>query len=225
MFRTVMRLLLAVALLSGALGLKPAEATNHNRDVYGCDPENPVVQDLQHRVQEALDVVYPNLAVLASQGYFPYYDAAIPLVTGYSHWLNPWYFDKGIGVDPLRPQSVLVDEWGRPFGMMFIGDIDVEGEALYLNDDGTECRPWHDHADAAARSYFWYYRILWQGNTTPPERTPEMMHVWYGNSRGVFAHDPPPAEEKKGPGVPPLPWKCTDYMREQGWCPSERVPE
>lgn len=220
-----MSVVLAGALAAGVLWAGPAYAA---LDVYGCDPTHAAVTDLQSRVRWSLDNLYRNVGSLAAAGYFPYYDVPVAGVTGYSHWLNPWYFDKGIYLDPLRPQSVLVDPFQRPIGVMFIEDIEPDSPGskrpLYVDgstDPASECMPWHGHADDAARSFFWYYRILWQGNFEYPDQTPSMMHVWYNNERGVFAHEPPASS--RTPHLPPLPWRCTDVMTRNGWCPSDNA--
>jgi len=151
-----------------------------------------------------------------ARGYFPYYDAFIPVpepATRVSHWLNPWFFNDGDVLDPKRPEGILLDEWYRPIGFMFISDIGKPGPAVYVAEDGTVCRPWHPHDDEAARSFYAYYRVLWQGRFDVPEQTPEMMHVWVKNRHGTFsAHDYPPPEDREG-FPPPLPWHCTPSIK------------
>ena len=230
---------MAVAVVLGALASLPTaapadEAPHHE---MGCAEDYPRVVELRNQVREVLSSTYRNLPQVLAAGYIPYFDAVVPygnttpypngtetgipyLERGYpdpqtwvKHYVQPWWMDDGDNMNPLRPESLLLDEWDRPIGMMFIADIDTEGEALYVNEDGTPCHPWHEHVDDAALYAFWGYRYFFKGNAEQPSETPPMMHVWVSNSAGTFAHEYPKVEEREGP-PPPLPWSCTPTMEE-----------
>jgi hypothetical protein len=187
----------------------------HGEHAAGCDENHPAVLELKARVKRALERSYPNVLALLARGYFPYYDAVIPYPTPQTrvqHWLHPWYFNDGDNLDPDAPEGILLDEWFRPIGVMFISDIGVAGPPVYV-EDGVACRPWHPHDDDAARSFYAFYRVFWQGRTDVPDQTPEMMHVWLNNPYGTFsAHEYPPPEAREG-FPPPTPWRCTPGMR------------
>jgi hypothetical protein len=127
--------------------------------------------------------------------------------------LNPHYIDNGVVLDPRTPEAILLDGWwGHPIGMMFINDAGRPPRAVYENEDGTECSPWHPHTDYPARFGWWWYRAVYDGEPGEfPDQTPEMMHVWaIDNPHGVYAaHDYPPRENRPGP-PPPIP----SYFRE-----------
>lgn len=231
---------LLVAVAFATLASIPSVATadgGHDHQV-GCDENHPVVVDLRARVAEVLSGPYRNLASILAAGYVPYFDAVVPygnttpwpagVETGLpylneggpdprtwvKHYIQPWWMDDGDNLNPLRPESILLDEWDRPIGVMFIADLDTEGDSLYVNEDQTRCHPWHKHVDEAAVYAFWGYRYFFKGDPEQPQETPPMMHVWTRNAGGTFAHEYPSAEEREGP-PPPGPYSCTPSM-EQG---------
>lgn len=232
-----MRRLLVIGLVAALLSTSAsaiADEGDHDHE-SGCAEDHPVVVDLRARVSEVLSSVYTNLASVLAAGYVPYFDAVVPygnttpwpggVETGLpyfnegapdprtwvKHYVQPWWMDDGDNLNPLKPESLLLDEWDRPIGVMFIADLDTPGDALYVNDDGTVCHPWHAHVDDAALYAFWGYRYFFKGNSERPTETPPMMHVWVSNSHGTFAHEYPEASERQGP-PPPTPWSCTPTM-------------
>lgn len=238
--RKCSRVAIAIAALLALLASLPTAAPadeGHDHET-GCDEDHPVVVDLRNRVREVLSSSYTNLASVLAAGYIPYFDAVVPYgnttpypggtrtglpyfdrgypdpQTWVKHYIQPWWMDDGDNLNPLRPESLLLDEWDRPIGVMFIADLDTEGDALYVNDDGTPCHPWHAHVDEAAVYAFWGYRYFFKGNAERPTETPPMMHVWaVENSAGTFAHEYPSPDERQGP-PPPTPWQCTPTMEE-----------
>ena len=194
----------------GEEGAEDHDGHDHANMYAGCDDDHPETQRLRAEVQHSLTHLYPDPAMLIAQGYIPYFDAQIPgavATEGIGHWLNPEYIDNGVELDPTRPESILTDEWHRPIGVMFIENNDGQDPTpVYVNDDGTECSPWHPHTDMPARIGWWYYRQLHDGaayndgEVVPDEVTPAMMHMWaVDNPNGVYAaHDYPPADSREG---------------------------
>lgn len=226
------------ALLTVSVTAVADEGHDHSS---GCDEMHPVVVDLRTRVAEALDSAYSNLASVLAAGFVPYFDAVVPYgnptpwpggvttpvpyleggrpdpETWVKHYIQPDWMNDGDNVNPMRPEALLLDEWDRPIGMMFIADLETEGDDLYVtvNEDGTEtrCHPWHEHVDDGAVYAFWAYRYFYTGNPEQPSETPPMMHVWVNNRAGTFAHEYPEAYGRQGP-PPPTPRECTPSMRE-----------
>jgi len=196
-------------------------ATDHHAHT-GCADDHPATKAFVERVRFALDELYTDVGTLVARGYIPYFDALIPGGypvgggDGISHWIRPQYIEDGVNLDPLRPETVLLDDWWRPIGMMFIGDPNKETPPVYVNADGTPCSPWHPHTDYPARFGWWWYRMVYddaasEGDMGLPEKTPVMMHVWgIDNPHGVYsAHKYPPRESREGP-PPPL----SSYFRD-----------
>lgn len=154
--------------------------------------------------------VYNDVVVLTAMGYHPYFDIIIP---GITHWLKPQFIDDGVMMDPTRPESILVDAWNRPVGVMFIEESSRPGPAVYTVQPGEgyeisgngQCYPWHPHTDAPARFGWMWYRAMYDGSAQDgsmeyPDETPAMMHVWVNNPNGVYnAHDYPESEGPPGP--------------------------
>ena len=232
---------LALVLTLSSVGTNAIADQGHDHS-SGCREDHPAVVDLRRRVKRVLSGPYSNLASVLAAGYVPYFDAVVPYgnpkpwpggaetgipylneghpdpQTWVKHYIQPDWMDDGDNLNPLKPESLLLDEWDRPIGVMFIADLDTEGAALYLEDvngDGVAevCRPWHAHVDEAALYAFWGYRYLYKGNPERPKETPPMMHVWVSNRAGTFAHEYPEAGERHGP-PPPTPRACTPSMRE-----------
>ena len=186
---------------------------DHHLHAAGCADDHPVTVRLVRDVQANLVSTYKDIAALVALGYHPYFDSLVPGGyppggEGISHWINPNYIDDGVILDPQRPETVLLDDWNWPIGMMFINDPGVAPTPVYSNEDGSVCSPWHPHTDAPARFGWYYYRAVYDREMEDevPAQTPEMMHVWaIHNPAGVYAaHDYPPREERAGaPG--PIP--------------------
>lgn len=199
-------------------GTEHASAGDGHGHATGCDDNHPATRALVKEVQESLATTYKDIAALIALGYHPYFDFLVPGGyppggEGISHWLNPNYIDDGIVLDPRRPESVLLDNWNWPIGVMFITDPDVAPPPVYVNDDGTACSPWHPHTDVPARFGWYYYRAVYDRQVEGdfPAQTPEMMHVWaIPNPAGVYAaHNYPPATSRRGaPG--PIPSYFSD---------------
>ena len=178
-----------------------------------CADDHPVSKALVAEVQGELATTYKDIAALVALGYHPYFDSLVPGGyppggEGISHWINPNYINDGVVLDPQQPETILLDDWNWPIGMMFINDPGVPPKPVYANADGTTCSPWHPHTDYPARFGWYYYRAMYerQMEGEVPEQTPEMMHVWaIPNAKGVYAaHDYPKREVRKGaPGPMP----------------------
>lgn len=195
-----------------------AAAMGEAHHATGCADDHPRSVSLVAEVQGELATTYKDVATLVALGYHPYFDSLVPGGyppggEGISHWINPNYIDDGVVLDPQRPETILLDNWNWPIGMMFINDPGVPPVPVYVNGDGTACSPWHPHTDAPARFGWYYYRAVYDRELEGevPEQTPEMMHVWaLPNPAGVYAaHDYPPTEVRQGaPG--PLPSYFSD---------------
>jgi hypothetical protein len=197
----------------GHAGHDPGVAAGDHHHATGCADDHPTTLGLVGEVQGELATTYKDIAALVALGYHPYFDSLVPGGyppggEGISHWINPNYIDDGVVLDPQRPETILLDDWYWPIGMMFINDPGVAPVPVYVNDDGTACSPWHPHTDAPARFGWYYYRAVYDRSMEGevPAQTPEMMHVWaIPNPAGVYAaHDYPPREERAGaPGPVP----------------------
>lgn len=182
---------------------------------YDCDENNPAVKAEVNGVKDALANLYPDISTMAARGYLPYIDAPLFGMSGrQGHWLNPAYIQDGHVMDPKRPEGILVDRWNRPIGVMFIADDpDVPGPDMYVDQTtGVACNGWHYHGELAADAYWYAYKYLYSGDTLngdlqPPDRTPDLMHVWAygasscdkpGNFKYQFQHEEPPAEFMPG---------------------------
>lgn len=195
----------------GGHGTGAAVGDHHH--ATGCADDHPATLSIVRAVQGELATTYKDIAALVALGYHPYFDSLIPGGyppggEGISHWINPNYIDDGVILDPHRPETILLDNWNWPIGMMFINDPGVPPVPVYVNPDGTACSPWHPHTDAPARFGWYYYRAMYDRELEGevPAQTPEMMHVWaISNPAGVYAaHDYPPSEERAGaPGPAP----------------------
>jgi hypothetical protein len=185
---------------------------------YQCDGENPIVKDMITGVRRSLSTIYPNITVMEARGYFPYADAPLFGLSGrQGHWINPSYigdiYPAGHPkagqprlMDPEYPESILVDRWNRPIGVMFIADDPyVPGPDMYVDEDtGIPCNGWHYHTETTADAYWYAYKYGWSGDVQngdvlPPDRTPDLMHVWrYGEYKYQWDHKAPPQEQMPG---------------------------
>jgi len=181
---------------------------------YFCDENRPEVQSVVKGVKHSLSVIYPDITTMEARGYFPYADAPMFGLSGrQGHWINPGYIGDGHVMDPDRPESILVDKWNRPIGVMFIADDpDVPGPDMYVADNGVPCNGWHYHGEALADAYWYAYKYGYSGDVQngdlqPPDRTPDLMHVWaFGasacdgpdNFKYQFQHAVPPAQFMPG---------------------------
>ena len=211
--RRRLALFLAVAALAGTAASPIARAAGEHVHHGACDDSHAEVVELVEATRSALAELYPDGPTMMAKGYIPYFDAAVPGGyppggSGVSHWLNPDYIGDGILLDPTRPESILMDEWYRPIGAMFIADDGVEPPPVYVNEDGSHCHPWHPHTDAPATFSWWFYRTMYRDGPVEAEHdmrqeTAEMMHLWtIHNPHGVFAgHDYPPPSSRQGPPV------------------------
>lgn len=239
----LMRRALAAALIATLAAVTPNAVAEGDHDhEAGCDENHQVVVDLRSRVADALSGPYRNLASILSAGFVPYFDAVVPygnpkpwpgdIQTGLpyfneghpdpdtwvKHYIQPDWMNDGVNLDPMVPEALLLDAWDHPIGVMFIADLETEGDILYAEDEDV-CHPWHQHVDDAAVYMFWAYRYMYTGNPDQPSDTPPMMHVWVNNSLGTFAHEYPPADERQGP-PPNTPRKCTPQMEtDPVWAP------
>jgi hypothetical protein len=159
---------------------------------FACEESRPEVQRVVQGVKHSLKVIYPNITTLIARGYFPYADAPLLGLSGrQGHWINPGYLEDGRLMDPDRPESILVDRWNRPIGVMFIADDPHEpGPDLYVAEDGTPCNAWHYHSEITADAYWYAYKYAYSGDTQegdlqPPDRTPDLMHVWAYGADGI----------------------------------------
>ncbi|MDX6671496.1 MAG: hypothetical protein QOI91_1859 [Solirubrobacteraceae bacterium] len=197
--------------------------TSHS---YDCQEGRPAVQAVVNGVKDSLKYSYPDISTMAARGYAPYPDAfLLGLSGGQGHWLNPGFLEDGHIMDPKRPEGILVDRYQRPIGVMFIADDPhVPGPDMYVDDaTGVPCNGWHYHGEITADAYWYAYKYGWSGDTQtalgsgdlsklqPPDRTPDLMHVWAYGADGVapdgtqlfkyqFQHATPPAKY-----MPPAP--------------------
>lgn len=222
-----------VGSLSGGVEQPPA---------YVCDQNRPEVRDIIAGTRDAFDNIFPNITAMAARGYLPYVDAPLFGLSGrQGHWLNPNFigdkYPKGHPkegqprlMDPKRPEGILVDRWNRPIGAMFIADDPyVPGPNLYMdNETNVACNAWHYHTETLADAYWYAYKYgysgdIQEGDIEPPDRTPDLMHVWrYGEYKYQFNHKAPPQDQMPGdpdsvedvqsivggprvPGMPPPP--------------------
>jgi hypothetical protein len=93
---------------------------------------------------------------------------------------------------------------------MFIEDAPNQaGPDLYVSSDGVPCNGWHYHGETLADAYWYAYKYGYSGDTQngdlqPPDRTPDLMHVWaYGADTEAtfkyqFQHGVPPANLMPG---------------------------
>jgi len=181
---------------------------------YNCDENRPEVQKIVKGVKHSLAYIYPSISVMEARGYLPYADAPLfGLSGGQGHWINPGYIQDGHMMDPDRPESILVDKWNRPIGVMFIEDNPgIAGPDMYVSEDGVPCNGWHYHGEALADGYWYAYKYLYSGDVErgdlqPPDRTPDLMHVWAygasacdhaGNFKYQFQHAEPPTQYMPG---------------------------
>ena len=183
-----------------------------------CDPNNPIVKDKIAGVKRALTVTYPDISTMLARGYLPYADAfAFGFSGRQGHWINPSYIEDVYPpghpqagqprlMDPDYPESILVDRWNRPIGAMFIADDPyVRGPDMYVDEEtGVPCNGWHYHTETLADAYWYAYKYLYSGDTfegdiEPPNRTPDLMHIWrYGDFSDQFTHKAPPQEKMPG---------------------------
>jgi hypothetical protein len=170
---------------------------DHANMYAGCDDDHPESVALRGAVSDSLSSLYTDVATLVAKGYVPYPDIILP---GITHWLKPpQIYDERV-MDPLAPEAVLTDVWHRPVGMMFVEHPDEPAPAVYVNDDGTECYPWHPHTDAPAVFAWNAAELVYQQNPEYEDVTPAMMHVWVDNPHGMYAaHDYPPPSDPPGP--------------------------
>lgn len=176
---------------------------------YVCDENNPAVRYVIDGVRDSLKTRFPDMATMAARGYAPYIDAPIAMQQGQGHWLNPNFLRDGHMMDPRYPEGILVDKWNRPIGVMFIADDPyIPGPDMYVAEDGTPCNAWHYHTETAADAYWYLYKYLWtkdiqNGDIEPPDRTPDLMHVWaYGDYKYQWNHGTPPKSQLPGDPKP-----------------------
>ena len=182
-------------------------------NMAGCADDHPETVAFQEACRDALEAEYPTVGTLIDREFVPYFDTVLSGESnGYSHWLSPEFIGDDVTLDPERPESVLVDNasW-QPIGVMFIATHEGEAfeppPAVHGGDDPDEerCAPWHYHAGLPDRFAWWYYRQVYErdyeeGEFRLPCRTPCMMHVWtIPNPNGVYAHGPPPSDERDEP--------------------------
>lgn len=209
---------------------------------YICDENRPEVQEMIQGVRDSLTNIYPNITTMVARGYAPYADAPLFGFSGrQGHWLNPGYvgdvYPAGHPkagqpriMDPKHPEGILVDRWNRPIGVMFIADDPyVPGPDMYVDEvTGVPCNGWHYHTETLADTYWYAYKYGWSGDVQngdvmPPDRTPDLMHVWrYGEYKYQWDHNAPPQDQMPGdpqsandalqivggyraPGTPPSP--------------------
>jgi hypothetical protein len=185
---------------------------------YICGENRPEVKEVITGVKRSLSTIYPNISTMAARGYAPYVDAPLFGLSGrQGHWLNPAYVEdvypaghpkagKPRLMDPEHPESILVDRWNRPIGVMFIADDPYKpGPDLYVDEEtGVPCNAWHYHTELAADAYWYAYKYGWsgdiqEGKIDPPDRTPDLMHVWrYGDYKHQWNHNAPPQEQLPG---------------------------
>ena len=184
---------------------------------FSCEESRPEVQELITGVRRSLTTIYPDITTMAARGFFPYIDAPLfGLSGGQGHWINPGHIEDVYPeghpkagqprlADPEYPESILVDRWNRPIGIMFIGDgPDKETPDIYESDEGVPCNPWHHHTETAADAYWYAYKYGWsgdiqEGDVMPPDRTPDLLHVWrYGDYQYQWNHKTPPQEQMPG---------------------------
>jgi len=169
-----------------------------------CDDAHYETREIQYRVRTALESQYPTVGSLIDDGFVPYFDFLVEDAT-WSHWLHPEYVgDDGV-LDPVRPESVLVDhEYWRPMGVMFVATPGGERldppPAVYADSDG-ECTPWHAHVGFPGRYAWAKYRAAYGHDAEWPCRTPWMMHVWNYADERVYAHGAPD-DRGGGPAEP-----------------------
>jgi hypothetical protein len=185
---------------------------------YVCDEDNPVVKSIIGGVRDSLTNVFPDITTMAARGFAPYADAPLFGFSGrQGHWLNPNYIGDVYPaghpkagqprlMDPYHPESILVDRWNRPIGVMFIADDPyVPGPDMYVDEEtGVPCNGWHYHTEIMADSYWYAYKYLYsgdlaEGDIEPPDRTPDLMHVWrYGDYKYQWNHAAPPQDQMPG---------------------------
>ena len=185
---------------------------------YTCKEDRPEVQAMITGVRSSLSTIYPDITTMIARGYFPYADAPLFGLSGrQGHWINPGYIEDVYPeghpkagqprlMDPEHPESILVDRWNRPIGVMFIADHpDKPGPDMYVDEEtGVPCNGWHYHTETTADAYWYAYKYLWsgdllEGEVMPPDRTPDLMHVWrYGDFADQWTHQAPPQEKMPG---------------------------
>lgn len=177
---------------------------------FACDENNPNVQAIIQGVRDTLTNSFPDISTMLARGYLPYFDAPLFGLSGrQGHWINSAYMEDGHIMDPKRPESILVDRWNRPIGVMFIEDQpETPGPSIYENEDGTPCNAWHYHSEITADSYWYLYKYLYsndiqEGDIEPEDRSPDLMHVWrYGDYQYQWTHAAPPADQLPGDPTP-----------------------
>lgn len=185
---------------------------------YICDERRAEVQFVIQGVRDSLSNSFPDITTMAARGYAPYVDAPLFGLSGrQGHWLNPGFvgdvYPAGHAkagqprlMDPQHPEGILVDRWNRPIGVMFIADDPhVPGPDMYIDSDsGESCNAWHYHTETLADAYWYAYKYGWSGDTQngnviPPDRTPDLMHVWrYGDYQYQWQHNAPPQNQMPG---------------------------
>ena len=222
--------------------IEPSMIHCADASMEGCADDHPETERLQAAARETLETQYPTVGALLEQDFLPYFDVLrSPEAEGYSHWLSPEFIDDEGTLDPARPESVLVDnEWWQPIGVMFVATefgepVDVP-PSVYGTDepDAERCSPWHAHVGLPGRVAWWYYRQVYEGdyrrgNVLLPCETPCMMHVWtVDHPDGVYAHGPPPREDRRrepaAPGFETDAEPGTDHL-EWRHLPEDDVPE
>jgi hypothetical protein len=210
---------------------------------YICDENRPEVQEIVQGVKTALTTRYKNFASMSTWGYAPYADAPLlGLSGGQGHWLNSGFVEDGHIMDPMRPEGILVDKWNRPIGVMFINDQPSDpndpstwGPDMYVDEEtGVPCNAWHYHTEILADSYWYAYKYAYsddpkEGDLQPPNRTPDLMHVWaYGasgeNYKYQWNHGTPPRDlmvEDAGWSADPGPQEMVEF---HGAAPEEIGP-
>jgi len=202
------------------------DVTHYDHSLHDvCTDNHPETRELQYRVRTALESRYPTVGALIDDGFLPYFDFFVEDVV-YSHWLHPEYVrDDGV-VDPVRPESVLVDhEYWRPMGVMFTATPDGDRldppPSTYETADGS-CTPWHAHVGVPGRYGWAKFRAVDAGEFEWSCRTPWMMHVWNYADEDVYGHGAP--ADRGGPPAEPAGFDVDVDTSEERLMP-EHLPD
>ncbi|RQG90410.1 hypothetical protein [Natrarchaeobius chitinivorans] len=230
--------------------IRPDMAPCSGASTDGCADDDPETIELREQARERIETQYATVGDLIDRDFVPYFDVKRPGgSSGWSHWLNPEYIGDDSMLDPAHPESILVDnESLRPIGIMFIATVDgdsvdppppvytreTEGEDE-TDEEERRCSPWHYHRGFPGRFAWKFYRQVYERDyedreLSVPCRTPCMMHVWtVPHPEGVYAHDAPPAEYRRGPSAndPGFETHVDPDERQLGWetLPDAVVPD
>ncbi|WP_408959318.1 hypothetical protein [Natrinema sp. 74] len=219
--------------------LEPAMTPCSGTTAAGCTDDHPATVSIRAAVSEHLERQFPDVGTLVDAGFKPYFDTLETGDDSWSHWLSPSFIGDDEILNPERPESVLVDnESWRSLGVMFIatrGGEAVEPPAVYDEEDGDRCAPWHAHTGLPGRFAWWYYQQAYEGEFGDgqldiPCRTPCMLHVWaVDHPDGVYAHDAPPSAYRDLPPAddPGFETDAVPGEDDLGWdaLPDDLVPD